>query len=418
MASTGDMPGAFSPKYAVAPTLDFTGARPQLFHLHSTPSVTDPLQRTISPDPSDQFVGCGSRKRAKYEYSNELSTPRWSSSVQSSDFLSGPPLSPAPLVGTSYYLASGTDTPAATPIEHEQDYRTNRIRQIQTQSADSYFPETSLCLTREGNGGKRVGISPGDKEGWGKTFSSVVGGVAGIINFCWSSAFQGFHAGGGRGYGTARQQWLEKDDMFANECQASTPIPGGFPDVDYIPDYMSHPTPNDTPSIRDNGDGSNGSWVVVQNDSLGSREASPTRAARKLPRSSTHCSAWRPLSSRVTPRPKLAPSRPSLTSHAGSPVQQHTASFASPRGSPNATSPQRPSTANPRAYNASPGSPDVQRFAAKARKKEKDEAASMRRLNSQLKAMIKEGKEALGTKVEVLGDCTVLEDEGYAEGNF
>jgi hypothetical protein len=44
---------------------------------------------------------------------------------------------------------------------------------------------------------------------------------------------------------------------------------------------------------------------------------------------------------------------------------------------------------------------ETQRHVAKLRKQEREEDASIRRLNEQLKAMIREGKEALGTRVEV-----------------
>lgn len=49
-----------------------------------------------------------------------------------------------------------------------------------------------------------------------------------------------------------------------------------------------------------------------------------------------------------------------------------------------------------------------------------EDDASIKRLNRQLKAMIREGKEALGTRVEVEMEETErmegLVDEGYAEG--
>lgn len=61
-----------------------------------------------------------------------------------------------------------------------------------------------------------------------------------------------------------------------------------------------------------------------------------------------------------------------------------------------------------------PLSPETQRFMAERKREDRAADASIRRLNEQLKAMIKEGKEALGTKVEVLDDVE-MEDEGYFE---
>ena len=46
------------------------------------------------------------------------------------------------------------------------------------------------------------------------------------------------------------------------------------------------------------------------------------------------------------------------------------------------------------------------------RKRELEEDANLKRLNQQLKAMIKEGKEALGTKFEIVEPV----DEGCAGG--
>jgi hypothetical protein len=49
----------------------------------------------------------------------------------------------------------------------------------------------------------------------------------------------------------------------------------------------------------------------------------------------------------------------------------------------------------------SPAAKEAQRWAAMKRKEEREADESIRRLDAQLKAMIREGKEALGTKVEV-----------------
>jgi hypothetical protein len=44
---------------------------------------------------------------------------------------------------------------------------------------------------------------------------------------------------------------------------------------------------------------------------------------------------------------------------------------------------------------------EAQRLAAKVRKREKEEDRALKGFNDRLKAMIKEGKEALGTKFEI-----------------
>ena len=49
----------------------------------------------------------------------------------------------------------------------------------------------------------------------------------------------------------------------------------------------------------------------------------------------------------------------------------------------------------------SPVSVETQRHVAQMRRMEREEDASLRRLNRQLQTMIKEGKQALGTQVEI-----------------
>jgi hypothetical protein len=48
-----------------------------------------------------------------------------------------------------------------------------------------------------------------------------------------------------------------------------------------------------------------------------------------------------------------------------------------------------------------PVSVETQRYMAQKRRMEREEDESLARLNRQLQAMIKEGKQALGTRVEV-----------------
>lgn len=61
-------------------------------------------------------------------------------------------------------------------------------------------------------------------------------------------------------------------------------------------------------------------------------------------------------------------------------------------------------------------SPEARAYQAQARRREVRDDQSMRRLNARLKDMIREGREALGSRVEVeMGDGSCV-DEGYAEG--
>ena len=195
--------------------------------------------------------------------------------------------------------------------------------------------------------------------------------------------------------------WQDGDVLQSNSGEKSV-VPGCFPEHDFIAEYMSenHTTPSRAAKRIQREKGTTGdltaSWVHV------SRGTSPSRlSSRKIPRSDT--SVRRPIP-KFGRRPVLTASRPSLTSFAGSPglCSDRSASFASPR-SPN-ISPRR----------ESPLSADVQRQAAKMRRRELEGDANLKRFNQQLKAMIKEGKEALGTTVEVLESA----DENDIEGEY
>lgn len=58
-------------------------------------------------------------------------------------------------------------------------------------------------------------------------------------------------------------------------------------------------------------------------------------------------------------------------------------------------------------------SPEVRKFQQKLRRKEAQKDQSMDWMNEQLQAMIKQGKQALGSKIEVEGE---VEEEDYGEG--
>lgn len=353
-------------------------------------------------------------------------------------------MSPVPLVSSQYRLAGGLDTPtaAAASVLERDDYSYGRYtpdasyRRGRTwsynanQSAvhagfDGYFPPISSMRS-----GVRIGATPTQNanDGWGRAVFGVVGVVAlKVLDFCKKSAFGGFFAGGGSGYQirsssspqvSEQSIWEdieEKKESRQVQQRATARIPGQFTEDDFISDYMSedHTSPS-RPSKkvqREKGEGDiRSSWILVPSSPL-SRESSPSRvSARKVPqrRPSTASSA-RPAVGRGGRRPILPASRPSLTSHAGSPAlrSNRPASYASARSSP---------TTTPK--HESPVTVEAQRLAAKARRRELEEEANLRRFNRQLKAMIREGKQALGTRVEIEDDVDELTDEGYAEGDL
>lgn len=250
---------------------------------------------------------------------------------------------------------------------------------------------------------------------------TILGAAGKVWEFCKTSAFRGFHAGKGQGYelkppvhtmGENDLQWhdLDEKEFAFDERRGQSSIPGRFPEEDFIEDYMlqNHNTPDRAAKKiqRAKGEGQlRENWVMVNRSPITSRDGSPSRlSARKLPPS--NASGRRPIS-RADRRPLLSAHRPSLTSHAGSPGMRsdRPASFASSR-SP-LTSPKR----------ESPVGVEVQRHAARIRRRELEEDANLKRFNQQLKAMIREGKEALRTTVEVEEEADFIVDEGYIEGD-
>jgi hypothetical protein len=344
------MPGSFlfDLDQPVRPTL--TKARPSLYIPPPSPSAASSLSKSFLSSHIPHSSN-GSRKRARYDLSDSTSTDlqqiapdvgntdqSWAASTASYDSWQ----SPAPLVSTNYRLAGGWDTPTAAAASiyadgHDSaiaDYRPSRFA-LQTQAvADGYVPSTPDVLSRERNGHKRALSSP-QYQGWGKAVYNIVGGVAGkVFNFCVTSAFRGFYAGGGRGYAldTAAPAMTEKSicmdgkekEYVFNEnyqrqhYREGTPIPGEFPVDGFIEDYMTQvqfyqgqdrSTPCRTADERASSRlKSRDTWVIIKNIETDSRESSPSR---KIPKTSTF-SPSRPISRGATAlRPRLAPSRPS-----------------------------------------------------------------------------------------------------------
>ena len=222
------------------------------------------------------------------------------------------------------------------------------------------------------------------------------------------TSVQGFYAGGGQGYEmkpalndtNCGQSMWQDGDVIQSTLGDKSVVPGCVPEQDFIAEYMSenHTTPPRAAKRIQREKGMSGdlsaSWVLV------SRETSPSRlSSRKIPPSNTLARRPKP---KAGGRPVLSASRSSLKSFTGSPglCSDRSASFASPR-SPN-MSPKR----------ESPLSTDVQRQAARMRRREMEEDANLKRFNQQLKAMIKEGKEALGTTIEVIEPADEIDAGG------
>lgn len=457
MALQIPLSGSPSLETTLPPKLD-AGAKSHIFQPPRTPSASTSLHRSSAFLLSQNGKIPGSRKRSRKDsylaeepLSNTFDASAWSpmeSYLHSSMTCPGSPdeMSPAPLINTQYKLAGGLDTPTAalsSTLERYDCYATlsdpamrgpgrgwGRNSGIE---GDNYFPQIApTILGRETNGRPRFQMASSQRqqhqqyqeyqESSGGSFAKTVFAVAGKVwEFCKASAFRGFYAGGGQGFDmlppshSEQTIWEGSSEPKDYNFSQMTPILGRFPteELRIIPDYMSrnyhHQRQETSPSRpakkhQREKPGSRtelqASWVIVgpRDASSLSRESSPSKPSlRKYPPSR------RPLKKPIQHR-----RRPS-SSYAGSPsLSQPFASTTSPRAS--GISPSKIPTAS---ANSSPVNIEVARHAARIRKREVEEEANLQRLNRQLKAMIKEGKEALGTKYEI----EMGEDEGYAEGD-
>ena len=448
------MPGSFILDTTLPPKLDINvGAKSHFFQPPKTPSASSSLYKSTTSLSNYDGSGTPRRKRPRHDsHTSDQATPFWGQShvwstlAAETTFLETPgATSPISFVNDKYVLAGGLDTPTAarssamdeagddrmTPDMHLRVGRGFIGFDLPSETYFRYSPTYSPpSLAREENGRARLqpSASPRIRDGLGRAVYSFVGVAGKVLEFCKTTAFRGFYAGGGQGYEikpaiqpaeSDQSIWLDTDDNNNNSdfSREKSAIPGRFPEEDFIPDYMSqdHATPPRASKRIQREKGTPGeisaSWVMVSSNPP-SRSPSPSRLShRKVPSSTTttsSSSSRRPVP-KLGRRPILPASRPSLTSYAGSPAlrSDRPASFASPRSPGPVNSPKR----------ESPVSVEVQRHAARMRKRELEEDANLKRFNLQLKAMIKEGKEALGTKFEVEDDDDDEPmDEGYAEG--
>lgn len=338
-----DMPAVFQPSTSPA-RVDLSNANSQLFRVPSTASASSSL----------------------YSLSMSRKRPRRNTEKLPSKFEAP---SPSPLLESDYRQTTADEGYHASA---ELDYRPNRYRE--------FFLPPSLdgsveSINQDAQGGRKrsrrdscVASPSGDDEidtstpvGWGRTVIKAVGKV---LDICWSGAFRGFHSGGGKGYdlqaGPPTQfnpSWQSPSGSSAEtEQYYRTPIPGQFPEDEIERSWVVIPTEPSDP--------------FVSNDSA----SSPSLRARRVHQASSP--RRRPaIMPRLNKRATASSLRPSTPSRS-------------------------PGLASPRPRDG-PGSADMQRYAAQLRRKEREEDASIRRLNKQLQAMIREGKEALGTTVEV-----------------
>lgn len=368
------MPGSFFLDSPVPPKLDLADARGQLFQSPKTPSPSSSLSYSL-------LSGC--RKRSRCDDS---------SLFDSQSELASPPL----LANTDYRLAFGSNIrPARFERQGtlaELDYRPSRYRDhtmtspIDTSvdslsSTEAAIPSKSLkrshgdspsSIPRSANGGDKAQLSAASL---GRAVMNIVGRM---WNFCCSGPFRGFHAGGGRGYDLTNIIPPDRIDENALDHSPTTRN-GDVYTADIANQHGKTYTPGNHPEdeIQKN-------WVVIPSHrERGSfNDLSPATAMTARTYHSNPGSLYRqrrPGMSRMGKRTVVSSGRPATPNKSQTP----------------------PTTAK------SPLAIEAQRHVAKVRRIERENDASIRRLNKQLRDMIRQGKEALGTRVEIeeMEDC-------------
>jgi hypothetical protein len=347
------------------------------------------------------------------------------------------------MVNMQYELKGGMDTPSLVAERRyeglgDSDYMGDRGRRDEWSfrgAGDEDDDRGILGGDKNGRGrtidedvdmdgpNAEVGAERPQTGGWGGFMLGALGTVvAGAWAFCKKSAFHGFHAGGGQGYDIGRVNGA--DDQFASEsmwederdeihqkntprCTRSfsferlpTPVPGGYPgDSPPLEEEYQRVDYERRPSKRRQTDG--GGWIMIDK-----KENTPSRTSS--PRLSTPSATTRPhlrtQSASVSRRSLMSASRHrrriSATSVASSPAPTPSARPSSRRSS--YIQPRSPPLEQIK--QTSPLSVEAKKYVSRRRKEDREAEERYDRLNDRLKEMIKQGKEALGTKVEIVED--------------
>ncbi|KAF2836157.1 hypothetical protein M501DRAFT_997405 [Patellaria atrata CBS 101060] len=383
------------------------GSRSDVFRPPRTPSYSASTPSTGS-----------SRKRSRHQSNNSYGNGGGYFATPHDEIpRSVDAASPVPFVNTRYTLAGGLDTPgvvAQGSFDADEDADDEgEFRKGQWSSGRN----NGALFTSPNDGRQRIGDS------LGKLVVGLVGGVIGGVgkawDFCTGNAFRGFYAGGGRGYDMphSRPQTQDSDSLWQDVPETPgpsrfdrdlTPVPGRFPEEDDFGVRSIEETPMRPPAKRQHTETNGSGWVVVNRED---RASSPRLSSRKVPTLSSfenlsprrNSQIPRPAHSRTASRKSLLPVSRRTSSYTSAPslMVERRLSYGAPKSA--GTSPSK----------QSPMSEEAKRYLAKMRREEKETDESIRKFGAKLSAMIKEGKQALGTKVEVEDD----NDDGN-EGYF
>ena len=372
------------------------------FHRPTTsPRIRVANEYSYQPEPSSTSeMANSSRKRQRIGIDGR--TPKLSSYDISGSIASLDAFSPAPLARSDYFLSGGLDTPGA--------WSEHRLERAEEQDAQQDYRQSRF--TSQINSRETVPQRPVKNWSMTGTAWAFTGGLAGkFINFCLDTTFRGFRAGSGQEYTDYAQAVTE--DSPGTSMHSGT-IPGYYPSPSTSTDLRNEDMwfddtrdrRVDRSGDRVDGSGAKNTWIFVEH-SHRSDDSSPTRK-----------------------KSRASYAGPSQIDTVGafSPVRPYTASFASPRSRAasntsttrqhSATKRSRQSLASPQsrrttlsATQQSPASPEIDLYHKKRRKEDKKQDESLRKLNAHLQDMIREGQQALGSRVEIIDEFSA--DERY-----
>jgi hypothetical protein len=406
------MPGLFSPDHVNSRA----SSRLELFA---------PAPRLASTsETSGRLVDSGGHEARKRSRNNNLNTETPRSRAPPSHSWTNAPLayshfpdarSPPPLANDRYELAGGMERSGFGGHNGDHD----DYFQLQHQRGMWSAPATPVVGLQDHDRTpvNAVLSTPNDTKPWVfNQLLSIVGGVAGkLVQFC-AVPFRGFSAGGGQAYTITSHGGIEATDgqvdLFTGSSEAYGLPAAIFPEEDYGVRSLDSVS-SERPRAKRLRTGEN--WVVVDQDGgMDSRPGTPRLSERRVPNHTKSPSQIpRPVSRAAGSTVNTTPKRPSLipvsrrSTLDGRSFRQATTipsnSYTSPRsygrqiyGSPSVF---RNSDSIPPAL-----SPESQHLVNKLRSEEIEEDDRMRRMSSQMDAMLREARQALGSKYEVEDD--------------
>lgn len=405
-----------------------SGRHAHVFHPPKSPATTAATPPLAT---ATDYFGAGPRKRLRPE-SSQLAQreatpnrpqllPPGDGSYHSHGFGQG-----TALVNERYRLAGGYDTPslqATADMENmglsEADLSRRRLRDDVHDVRPRY--DRAMMegpLARERNGVARMpmmhhGMSPPSTTWTGMAFNLV-----GKVFTFGSSMIQGIYAGQGEGFDFRHDA---RPDLFAShekdEWGCSTPVPGSWQDDEFLGDFeQDNPSSSQVRPTNKRRQTDRETWVVVGTPDLSdSAPRRPHTGSTAAPRSSFVTS--RPQASRASSRRSLAPNlrRQSHIVHTGSPAALPSFDTTTPRRASfaPARSPHSRHNSGEGGFNAYV-SPEAERFAKRQAKQDRAADKAMSSMSKKLEDLIRQGQQALGTKISVEG-VDLDTDEGFVD---